>query len=136
VVELGCGLGVPSLVAAACGADVTALDWAPEAVSLLERNAAGNELGLHAVCADWRTFEGEFDLVLGADLLYEQRNADALLDLLPRLAPEVLLAEPGRPHSAAFFAGAAERWVVLDLPERVYRLRARTRAGRRAQQGA
>ena len=40
VVELGCGLGLPSLVAAARGADVTATDWAPEAVELLRRERA------------------------------------------------------------------------------------------------
>ena len=40
VVELGCGLGLPSLVAAARGAEVTATDWAPDAIELLERNAA------------------------------------------------------------------------------------------------
>ena len=37
VVELGCGLGVPSLVAAARGARVTAIDWAAEAIELLRR---------------------------------------------------------------------------------------------------
>ncbi len=54
VVELGCGLGVPSLVAAARGADVTALDWAEDAVSLLEQNAARNGLALAAAVHDWR----------------------------------------------------------------------------------
>ena len=40
VVELGCGLGVPSLVAAARGAEVTAIDWAEDAIELLRENAA------------------------------------------------------------------------------------------------
>src|SRR3954470_14264136 len=39
VLELGCGLGVPSLIAARRGATVTATDWSPEAVRLLPRNA-------------------------------------------------------------------------------------------------
>jgi predicted nicotinamide N-methyase len=136
VVELGCGLGVPSLVAASCRADVTALDWAPEAINLLQRNAVHNGLELTALCADWRTFDGAFDLVLGADLLYEQRNADALLELLPRLGPDVLLAEPGRPSAASFFEHARELWLVEELTERIYRLTARTRADRPAPPGA
>src|SRR5205814_4366642 len=44
VVELGCGLGIPSLVAAARGARVTAIDWAADAIALLHTNAAANGL--------------------------------------------------------------------------------------------
>src|SRR5215218_210162 len=54
VVEIGCGLGVPSLVAAARGADVLATDWAGEAVELLARNAERNDLRLDALAVDWR----------------------------------------------------------------------------------
>jgi len=39
VVELGCGLAVPSLAAARAGAQVLATDEAPEALALAERNA-------------------------------------------------------------------------------------------------
>ena len=37
--------------------------------------------------------EAPWELVLGADLLYERRNADQLLELLPRLGADVLLAD-------------------------------------------
>jgi predicted nicotinamide N-methyase len=130
VVELGCGLGVPSLVAAARGALVTAVDWAEEAVELLRENAARNGLDLRAERADWRTFEGAYDVVLAADVLYEQRNVRPLRELLPRLADEVWLAEPGRPHAAAFLEQARERWQVGEPAERVYRL-TRLAPGRR-----
>ncbi len=122
-IELGCGLGVPALVAATRGGRVTALDWAVDAIELLKVNAERNGIRLHAVHGDWRSFGARFDLALGADLLYEERNAGALLDVLPALAPAVLLAEPGRPHAAAFFARARERWSVEELGDRVYRLR-------------
>jgi predicted nicotinamide N-methyase len=124
VVELGCGLGVPSLVAAARGASVTAVDWAPAAIDLLRRNAARNGLVLSGEEADWRAFAGEFDLVLAADVLYEARNVAPLLELLPRLAGEVLLSEPGRPHAASFLEQAAQSWEVAVAGERVYRLSA------------
>src|SRR3954462_12484326 len=44
VVELGCGLGVPSLGAARAGAAVLATDGCAEALELVERNAAENGL--------------------------------------------------------------------------------------------
>jgi predicted nicotinamide N-methyase len=122
VVELGCGLGIPSLVAAARAAEVLATDWADDAVSLLRRNAARNGLALRAEARDWRRLDGSFDLALAADVLYEERNVEPLLAVLPRLAPEVLLAEPGRPYSGAFLREAATGWHVEELGNRVYRL--------------
>jgi len=122
VVELGCGLGIPSLVAAARGADVLAVDWADDAVALLRENAARNGIHLRAEVADWRTFDGTFDLVLAADVLYEARNVEPLLALLPRLAPRVLLAEPGRPYFGTFLRGAEETWTIAERGDRVYEL--------------
>ena len=58
VVELGCGLGVPSLVAAARGADVIATDWASEAVELLRANAERNGVALRCEVRDWRDAVG------------------------------------------------------------------------------
>ena len=136
VVDLGAGLGVPGLVAAARGADVTAVDWAGDAVELLVMNAVRNGLSLAAVHADWRSFGGSFDLVLAADLLYEARNVEALLALLPKLAPEVLLAEPGRPHAEAFFLAAERDWARNEIADRVYRLTRATRGSPPAPPGA
>ncbi len=135
IVELGCGLGVPSLTAAARGAEVTALDWAQDAIALLDVNAGRNHVELSGVTADWRTFTGSFDLVLGADLLYERRNVEALAELLPSLASEVLLGEPGRPHAGEFFERASADWQIEALPERVFRLTRPTRAGPPARPG-
>ena len=39
VLELGCGLALPSFAAALGGADVLATDWAPDALSLVAANA-------------------------------------------------------------------------------------------------
>lgn len=125
VVELGSGLGIPSLVAAARGADVLAVDWAGDAIELLRENAARNRLHVRAEVADWRDFDGTFDLVLAADVLYERRNVEPLLALLPRLAPRVLLAEPGRPYVGTFLEGAEPEWTIADRGDRVYELRRR-----------
>lgn len=119
VVELGAGLGVPSLVAAARGANVTAVDWAEDAVDLLRRNAARNDLPLAAVHADWREFDGGFDLALAADVLYEARNVEPLAELLSRLAPEALIGLAGRPYEKTFL----ERVSSEAVAERVRRVR-------------
>jgi len=117
VLELGAGLGLPSLAAALRGADVLATDWAADAVELLRGNAERNGIGLRAERVRWDEpkllfAEAPWDLVLGADLLYERRNADLLLELLPRLGPGVLLADPGRPFAKGFLERALERWEV------------------------
>jgi predicted nicotinamide N-methyase len=124
VLELGAGLGLPSLAAALRGAVVLATDWAEDAVALLRENAAANRIALRAERVRWDDpglllAEAPWDVVLGADLLYEDRNATLLLELLPRLGGDILLADPGRPAAAAFLA----RWNVEELADRVYRLR-------------
>jgi predicted nicotinamide N-methyase len=125
VVELGCGLGVPSLVAAAKGAAVTATDWAADAVELLAQNAARNALVLETEVRDWRQpWMARFELALAADVLYERRNVEPLLVRLPELAPVSLVGLAGRPYEDAFLR--AWRGRVQKVDERVVRL---TRAG-------
>jgi len=117
VLELGCGLGLPGLVAALGGADVLATDWSPDAIALLRENAAGNDIRLEAEVVSWLEPEqlvarAPWDLVLAADVLYERRNVDPLVALLPQLGPEVLVAEPGRPAAAEFLERTAATWRV------------------------
>jgi predicted nicotinamide N-methyase len=125
VLELGCGLGLPSIVAALGGARVLATDWSPEGLEVAEMNAARNHADLETALVSWAGADllvrsAPWDLVLGADLLYERRNVDQLLSLLPRLGEEILLAEPGRPPAARFFEQIELE--VESLGDRVYRL--------------
>ncbi|HEX3807604.1 MAG TPA: methyltransferase domain-containing protein [Gaiellaceae bacterium] len=120
VVELGCGLGVTSLVAAAKGGRVTATDWAPEAIELLRVNAERNGLELRAEARDWREpWDERFDLALAADVLYERRNVEPLLERLRALAPTALVGLAGRPYEAEFLRLAGP---VEEVAERVVRL--------------
>ena len=117
VVELGCGLGVPSIAAARAGAEVLATDASAEALELLARNAEANGASIETARVDWDTPDelvarGPFDLALGADVLYERASVALLLSLLPRLAPEAWLADPGRPAAGAFFEEAGRRAVI------------------------
>jgi predicted nicotinamide N-methyase len=115
VVELGCGLGLPSLVAAALGADVTATDWAPDAIELLLENAARNGLGLRAEVRDWREpWPERFDVALAADVLYEQRNVEPLLERLGELAPVAYVGLAGRPYETEFLERAGPVTVIAE----------------------
>ena len=109
ILELGCGLGLASLVLRHRGADVVASDYHPLAETFLAYNAALNELPAVA----YRTLRwdapnetlGRFDLIIGSDVLYERNHAERLSALLPRhanLVSEVLITDPGRGNSTPF----------------------------------
>jgi len=109
VLELGCGLGLPSLAAALAGGRVMSTDWAPEAVQAVQRNAERNGLGLEAQVCDWReppesVLERPWELVIAADVLYERRNVAPLCALLERLGAETWIADPGRAPCEALLA--------------------------------
>jgi predicted nicotinamide N-methyase len=117
VLELGCGLAVPSIAAARAGAAVLATDACGEALELVARNARANGVRVETATVDWAEPDelvgrAPFDLVLAADVLYERAGVAQLLSLLPRLAPEVWLADPGRPGAGAFVEEADRRWTV------------------------
>jgi predicted nicotinamide N-methyase len=118
VLELGCGLALPSIAAALAGGRVLATDWSAHAVAVATENARRNGVTLDADVASWYAPDemvaaGPWDLVLAADVLYEARNVPVLEELLPRLVGstgEVWLADPGRAAAEEFFVRAPERW--------------------------
>lgn len=132
VLELGCGLALPSIVAARLGADACATDWSPAALAFTERNAERNGVGLRTKLLAWErpgdVVGEDWFLVLASDVLYERRNVEPLLELLLRLGGAVLLADPGRPPLRAFLERAEAHWHVEvaaapELPRGgVYRL--------------
>jgi predicted nicotinamide N-methyase len=127
VVELGCGLAVPSIAAARAGATVLATDESTEALELAARNAEANGVRVETATVEWTEPDellrrAPFDLVLAADVLYERPSVAQLLSLLPRLAPEAWLADPGRPAAEAFIEQARRRWQVETRIRGVVRL--------------
>src|SRR3954454_8083743 len=117
--ELGCGLGLASVAAALAGGRVLATDWSPEAVRFASGNAQRNGVNIDTMLVDWAAPEailarGPWQLVIGSDVLYERRNVDQMLDLLPRLVDrsgEGWIADPGRQTSGGFLERAAEDWI-------------------------
>ena len=105
VLELGCGLGLPALVAARAGARVLATDGSEDAVACTAATLALNGVEAEVLRADWAAdgdalvARGPWDLVLAADVLYTLENARLAARLLPRLlAPggAVLITDPDR----------------------------------------
>lgn len=109
ILEIGCGLGLASLVLQRRGADIVASDLHPLAEPFLAYNAALN--ALPAVVYRQLRWDvplpalGQFDLVIGSDVLYERDHAAQLAALLLRhthAGSEVLITDPGRGNSAPF----------------------------------
>jgi len=104
VIELGCGLGLPSLVAARLGADVTATDFHPHNGPFFLANARENGLAhIRYERMDWRRphLTGLYDVVLGSDLIYESEMVAPFVTCVSRYcAPggSLFFADPGRRH--------------------------------------
>lgn len=104
VIEIGCGLGLPGLVALAQGNHVTFTDHDATAVKFAAENARINDwTNFRATPMDYRSpLPEKFDLVLGSDLVYEARLAPLVAanfrDLLHEQG-EGLLTDQNRPYS-------------------------------------
>jgi len=121
VLEIGSGIGVTASVALAIGAELMVADYSPESLLLCRYNALVNSgCEPEVLQINWRDPSRElrdragsgFPVVLAADVLYESRDIEPLLDLVEWLvAPHGLLwlAEPGRNVAARFIEQATDR---------------------------
>ncbi len=109
ILELGCGIGLASLVLQRRGANIVASDVHPLADPFLAYNAALNELpAVHYRHMRWdRPLPtlGVFDMIVASDVLYERDHASLLAHVVERHAlpcAEVVVTDPGRGNSAPF----------------------------------
>ncbi|MGK5089555.1 methyltransferase domain-containing protein [Bdellovibrionota bacterium FG-2] len=131
ILELGCGLAVPSLLAARLGAEITAADFHPEVPKFLEKNKALNSAPLiQYVHADWRQSAealGTFDWVMGSDILYEFQHTKQVAKVVAQTVRQgglAIIADPARPYLQAFsdemgvlgFKGQTEVLEAFDTP--------------------
>jgi predicted nicotinamide N-methyase len=126
ILEIGCGLGLASLVGHRAGADVTASDCHPLAGRFLAQNLVLNDLGpmkyrhgqwpgltLPRDAIDERApavVDGEFDLIIGSDVLYERDERGTLADFIAALAApvaQVWIVDPNRGNRSAFHKNMA-----------------------------
>jgi 2-polyprenyl-3-methyl-5-hydroxy-6-metoxy-1,4-benzoquinol methylase len=120
VLEMGCGLGLASLVVHRRHGDITASDCHPLAQAFLRANLLLNGLpDLKYRTGNWGRANpalGRFDLIIGSDILYERSHPEQLVEFIQlHAAPcaEVLVIDPNRGNRAAFNRGMANHGFTL-----------------------
>jgi predicted nicotinamide N-methyase len=142
VLEMGCGLAIPSLALAKWGHPVHATDFHPEVPKFLEKNLRNNQLAPDSIryhALDWsqdanalEAFareNGPFQRMIGSDILYEAQHAEKVPAVLEKLLhPETgraLITDPARPYLQKFvdemkrrgFENTTEILKAHDKPE-------------------
>lgn len=109
VLEIGCGLGLSSLVLHKMGMDITASDYHPLVQDFLDENVLSNALPpIKFQTGNWETENpllGKFDLIIGSDVLYEPAHAASVsrfIDCHTSEDAEVLIVDPNRGNRAHF----------------------------------
>ena len=120
-VEIGCGVGLVSLAAAASGWSVLASDYDADATAFAELNARRNHLTLAGTARiDYRQTldEPAYDGVLGADLAYERRNCEPVAAwIASALKPggQALICDPNRTAADEFPQRAIDAGLKVDV---------------------
>ena len=109
ILEVGCGIGLASLVLNQRSADITATDYHPDVESFLIENTKLNHSELipfiRTSWTDEITKLGKFDIIIGSDLLYERGHADELSTFINQHANShctVIIVDPGRQYRTHF----------------------------------
>ena len=110
ILEVGCGIGLASLVLNHRLADITATDYHPEAENFLIANTKLNQgTRIPFVRTGWAdektTTLGEFDLIIGSDLLYDTDHSELLSGFIDQHANsqcDVIVVDPGRKQRGSF----------------------------------
>ncbi len=124
ILELGCGIGLPGLVAQQHGAKVVQTDHNSLALALCRYNAALNKVsGIEQFVGDWHDWQHaqRYPLIIGADIIYDTADY-ALLEKVFRanLAPggEVILTDPSRQQTIALFTVMEDAGWTITINER------------------
>lgn len=108
VLEIGAGIGIPSLSIAAQTDKIVISDYAPDAVALLQKNIEHSKLkNASAACIDWNHISEDIiaDTILLSDTNYEpavHENLTFLVEKFINKGSTILLATPNRLASTPF----------------------------------
>lgn len=135
VLVAGCGVGLESVTLAKLGAQVTALDHVPGALQLVKRNCQQNDLPpVCTLCQCWLDTGsiqqlGQYDIVIGSDVLYESADGIWLQELLATVLKPggmALFGDPRRVGVDTFF----EQLVAAGFQVQVHQGHTRWGSGR------
>lgn len=125
VLELGCGLGLPGIVAGKLGGKVTLSDYLTPALEFARSNwMLNHEQEVTCTLLDWRRPDPTLaaDLLLASDITYEARNfphLPAAFRSLCKSGGTIILSDPKRKVARDFFRSlpAAGFWMEkVDEP--------------------
>jgi methyltransferase-like protein 23 len=124
VLELGCGIGLPGLVAQRQGASVVQTDHDALALALCRYNANLNKVtGVQQFVGDWHKWQhaARYPLIIGADIIYDTADY-VLLERVFRAnlaaGGEVLLTDPKRQQTVALFTVMEDAGWTIAITER------------------
>jgi predicted nicotinamide N-methyase len=129
ILELGCGLGIASMIATERGAHITATDHHPTAQTFMAHNSRINKIHAtqFALC-DWTNIEtdfGLFDLIIGSDLLYEAEHPKLLCEFIHRhceASSNIIMVDGGRKLGGKFNRRMEEKGFDsnTDIPDKIF----------------
>ena len=109
VLEIGCGLGLSSIVLHGMGVDITASDYHPLAKEFLDENVLRNKmLPIKFQIGNWEADNpllGKFDMIIGSDVLYEPAHAESVSRFIDSHSSDnvkVVIVDPNRGNRANF----------------------------------
>lgn len=128
VLEIGCGLGLPGIVAGRTASTVVLTDYLNDPVRMAALNWKLNH-GTAATTAllDWRSDlpAEKVDVLLASDVAYERRMFDSLMECFNRFVKDdgiVIISEPDRHFARDFFKNLPHRgWTVETTTQKIER---------------
>jgi predicted nicotinamide N-methyase len=124
ILEIGSGLGLPSILCAAMGANVTTTDYLQDAVDFSAKNAAKNNIeNIKFSTLDWRKPQLDYaaDVLIAADVAYEKRmfeNLPLAFETLCKPNGTILLSEPNRAFAQDFLNQLKQMNVEIKSSQR------------------
>jgi len=110
ILEIGCGIGLSSLLLNHLDKNITATDYHPEAESYLFQNTQLNgDEKIPFYRLNWEDDQlkgiGKFDIIIGSDLLYEPNHSTLLSNFINKYANDkcdVIIVDPNRNNHSKF----------------------------------
>ena len=122
ILEIGAGLALASLVVHRRAGNMTVTDWHPLSAAFLKENLLLNGMGpLPYLTGNWagsNPLLGQFDLIIGSDVLYERQQPAQLAAFIHRHAApsaEIIIVDPDRGNRAGFCREMAALGYALTM---------------------